>query len=347
MLPPGRPRSASSSTRGAGLEAVGAVAVAQQHVLDGFGQHRVERVEGARQRQVLGGVVLLGGATEQPCREVQAEQGQRLRVRGRELGAEDRAVGQAVAVDLARRQLRHAPGCRGGIRVLELGVALVDVEGAGERAGRVGRGVAQPGQPREQHVDLELRTLGVCLGHDGCCAGRLEEAVEDGRGARRRGWSSPSPSHPPRSPPRRGRPPSTLVPVRISAPAATAARARPSVTAPMPADGDVPVAGPATDEVVEEAHVLAQVLAAQVGEGADRARRSPRSRAPCRPRRSPRAPRLGGGAPRTPTARRPRRGRRRSSSARNGSSTVGKTFSAGAARGRRSRSTRRAPPSAR
>ena len=48
-------------------------------------------------------------------------------------GAEDGRVGQRVAVDLARQQRRHAAGGASRVRGLELRVALVDVERAGER----------------------------------------------------------------------------------------------------------------------------------------------------------------------------------------------------------------------
>jgi hypothetical protein len=51
-----------------------------------------------------------------------------------------------MAVDLARHDVGQRAG--GGLRVgaLELLVALVDVEGAGEGVGRVDGGVAQPRQ---------------------------------------------------------------------------------------------------------------------------------------------------------------------------------------------------------
>ena len=57
---------------------------------------------------------------EEPRRQVQAEEGQRLRVARGELGPEDRAVAERVAVDLARRQVGDAPVARRGIRLLEL-----------------------------------------------------------------------------------------------------------------------------------------------------------------------------------------------------------------------------------
>ena len=59
-------------------------------------------------------------------------------------------------------------------------VALVDVEGAGEGGGGVDRRVAQPGEPGQQHVDLELGALDVGLGVDGVGARGGEQAVEHG-----------------------------------------------------------------------------------------------------------------------------------------------------------------------
>ena len=53
MLPPGSPRSASSSTGVRASRQSAPVGVAQQDVLDRFGQHGVQRVEGPRQGEVL------------------------------------------------------------------------------------------------------------------------------------------------------------------------------------------------------------------------------------------------------------------------------------------------------
>ena len=91
---------------------------------------------------------------------MQREARQRLRAGGLQLGSEDARVGKRVAVDLARHDVgqRARRGLRAG--ALELVVALVDVEGAGEGVGRVDGGVAQPRQAREQQVDLQLRALG-------------------------------------------------------------------------------------------------------------------------------------------------------------------------------------------
>ena len=60
-----------------------------------------------------------------------------------------------------------------------------------------------------------------------------------------------------------------MSPVRISAPAFDRGAGQPVGHRTHAADRDVPVAGAATDEVVEEADVLAQVGPAHLGEGAD------------------------------------------------------------------------------
>ena len=63
-----------------------------------------------------------------------------------QLGAEDRRIGQRVAVELARRQRRDPPGRSLAVGALELGVALVDVKRAGERLLGRERAVAGPRQ---------------------------------------------------------------------------------------------------------------------------------------------------------------------------------------------------------
>jgi hypothetical protein len=68
---------------------------------------------------------------------------------------EDARVGQRVAVDLERDDVGQRPGGRLRVRGVELGGGLVDVQGAGEGHRRV-RARAQPGQPVEHHVDLQL-----------------------------------------------------------------------------------------------------------------------------------------------------------------------------------------------
>ena len=103
MWPPGIPRLASissgpiTSMHAGSSEAVG----------DRLVEHAVERAQDRRRRR---GQRAVGVVAEQPRRHVQAEQRQRLHAGGPQLGAEDRRVGQRVAVDLARRQVRHHAG---------------------------------------------------------------------------------------------------------------------------------------------------------------------------------------------------------------------------------------------
>ena len=132
-----------------------------------------------------------------------------------------------MAVDLARREVGDAPAGRRGIRLLELGVALVDVEGAGEGGRRVDRRVAQAGEPGEQQVDLELRALDVGLGLDGVGARRGEQPVEHGGRAagdeRRDPWPCRGRPLPPAhvTSPVEGSTDCTSAPVMIVAPAET------------------------------------------------------------------------------------------------------------------------------
>ena len=87
---------------------------------------------------------------EQPGGRVQPEQGQGLVAPRGQVRAEDRRVGQRVAVDLGRRRGAAAPPRRpAGTRVAKLLVALGDVEGPGERLARVdARGPAAAGSRR-------------------------------------------------------------------------------------------------------------------------------------------------------------------------------------------------------
>ena len=152
MWPPGI-ASAASISRGPITSMQSRV---EQAVLDRLVQHAVERAPRSRLAvgQRAGRVV-----AEQPGRHVQAEQRQRLRPGRPQVRAEDRRVGQRVAVDLARRQVGHGPGRGLAVGALQLLVALVDVERAGERLlGRHRRDRAA-GQPRQQHVDLDLGAL--------------------------------------------------------------------------------------------------------------------------------------------------------------------------------------------
>src|SRR5690606_34451098 len=85
---------------------------------------------------------------------------QRLVAPGAELRAEDRGVGEGVAVDRAGRDGRQPAGRRLGVGPLELAVVLGDVEGARERLPRVDPG-PEAGESGQQEVDLQLRTLGL------------------------------------------------------------------------------------------------------------------------------------------------------------------------------------------
>ena len=145
-----------------------------------------------------------------------------------------------MAVDLARDEVGHRAGGGDGVRALQLAEALVDVEGPGEGGTGVDPLVAQPRQPGQEHVDLELRALGRRLGLDRPGAGaasswlrtagaRPDSTVAPARAAQALGRRHVT------SPP--GSTETTSAPVSTVAPAATAARASPSVTAPMPPTG--------------------------------------------------------------------------------------------------------------
>ena len=100
----------------------------------GSASTRVERGERALHGHVAGRRV----GVEERGRGVQPEVGQRVRRAGPL--AEDRGVAEAVAVDLAGQRVGHRAAGRGGVRLLELAVVLVEVERAGERDRRVGAG---------------------------------------------------------------------------------------------------------------------------------------------------------------------------------------------------------------
>ena len=114
-------------------------------------------------------------------RHLQPEQRQGLRTLGAQLGAEDRRVGEGVAVDLGRQGVRDAATRRDRVGVVELRHGLVDVEGAGERG--LGRDavVAQSRQSPQEHVDLDLRALGRLRVLRVAGSRSLEQPVEDGR----------------------------------------------------------------------------------------------------------------------------------------------------------------------
>ena len=135
--------------------------------------------------------------------------------------------------------------------------------------------VAQPRQPGQQHVDLQLRALGRRLGVDRRGTGRASSwlrtvgATPDSTVAPARAAQA-LPLPPARqvtSPP--GSTATTSAPVTSSAPGGDRGTGQPVGDGAHAADRHVPVAGPAADEVVEEADVLGQGRPVEVGERAD------------------------------------------------------------------------------
>jgi hypothetical protein len=84
------------------LDARAARGIRGDHALDGLGEHGVERRE-HRGLQALAELVV-AEPLEEPVRHVQPEHREGLGAGCRELGSEDRAVAQGVAVDLARER---------------------------------------------------------------------------------------------------------------------------------------------------------------------------------------------------------------------------------------------------
>lgn len=114
--------------RGLGLDAGLAPLVEGEAVGDRLLQVRVQFGEGRLQQGRTGGVVVGG---EEPGRGVQAEEGEGLIAARGEVGAEDRRVGQRVAVDLGGRGGGQPSRRRVPVGVGELPVPLGDVERAG------------------------------------------------------------------------------------------------------------------------------------------------------------------------------------------------------------------------
>ena len=107
----------------------------------------------------------------------------------RHAGPEDARVGQRVAVDLAR-QRRREPAVTGlvvGGLELRRSVSLTWKVPANASSGAHGA-VAQPRQPRQQHVDLQLRALRPLVR---AAAGRAGGRAPPARSRPRRGRSSP------------------------------------------------------------------------------------------------------------------------------------------------------------
>ena len=65
-----------------------------------------------------------------------------------------------MAVGLAGQRIGQLSGGRSRVGRIQLGPRFVDVERAGKRLLGCDVVVAQPGQPPQHHVDLDLRTLG-------------------------------------------------------------------------------------------------------------------------------------------------------------------------------------------
>ena len=120
----------------------------------------------------------------------------------------------------------------------------------------------------------------------------------------------------------------TSTPVTSSAPRRSAAAASWRAHRAHPADRDVPVAGPATDDVVQEAPVGEQVGAVGGRERADQRVGQHDARGPCRRRARARRARRSAARTGRATPRRRRRGGACASRSRSGSVSVGNTRSA-------------------
>ncbi|CAO0833571.1 hypothetical protein SMICM17S_13273 [Streptomyces microflavus] len=252
--------------RGLGLDAGFAVLVEGQAVGDRLLQVGVEFGEGGLEQGGAGGVVVGG---EEPGRGVQAEEGQGLVAARGEVGAEDRGVGQRVAVDLGRRGGGEPAGRRVPVGVGQLPVPLGDVERTGEGLPGVDGPVPEAREPGEQHVHLELGALG----------GRRWGVTQEG-GERLRGGVDEHAAgghdvfavrcaHGDLGMGAVGLDPGRLVPYADLGARRPGGLGEGVGEGAHAADGDVPVTGSAADHVVEEAPVLEQRGVVGVGEGAD------------------------------------------------------------------------------
>ena len=175
---------------------------------------------------------------EQPRGHVQREAGQRLRAgarAGRRRGCSGRSASGSRPRTAAGAGIRPAGGLPRSAAA-SCGCSLVDVERPGERLARVDRGVAQPRQPRQQHVELELRALRRRLGRRLAQQRGRAPPARRSRARRARARAAARPSGPRRAR-RRCRSPVTSTPQRSSAPARAAAPASAAVSAPMPPTG--------------------------------------------------------------------------------------------------------------
>ena len=235
-------------------------------VRDRLRDHRIEG--GLCRGEQLGARGIRIPSRQQAVRRVESEEGQRLRSRCAQVGPENRRVGERVAVDLRRERTRDAAARGDVVGPVELRHGLVDVEGSAE--GRLGAdgGVVEPGEPAQQHVDLDLGAFGRGV------RGRVPAARADEGGEH--GGSDAAQHEAPAE--RRcvvdrhlavGRDRGDLgagaqvgsgIPCRSFQLRGDAAHA---------AHGHVPVPGSAADHVVEEAAILAEARLVAAGEGAD------------------------------------------------------------------------------
>ena len=236
--------------------------------------YRVDEVLVERGDRALDGQLLARSARRRVVEErggqVQAEVSERL---GPVWNlAENRRVGQRMAVDLTGHPGRDLPG--GGLRVspLKVGVVLAEVQGSGERDARVRAG-RQARQPAEEEVDLQLgadrlRRLVAFL---------AEEAPQDPGGNVGEHEAGTQ-----RLRLRVAADPHVDLGVTLTAPdrgdlgvhgqfrACLGGDGRERVgDRAHPADRHPPLARPVADDVVEEAAVLDERRVVQPGEGAD------------------------------------------------------------------------------
>ena len=176
-----------------------------------------------------------GSPREQPRRHVQPEAGQRLRARLAQLGAEDRGIGERVAVDLARRQLGHPPALGLAVGERELGGGLVDVKRPRERL------VRDPPTGRAAAAAAVSSMLTLSCAPSGGGSGPARPAAAPARRARR--WQSTwrACTDPPSKRTSAATPSVSIevtsTPSWISAPAPYAIPASGSVSAPIPPTG--------------------------------------------------------------------------------------------------------------
>ena len=118
------------------LDALFATSIAGEAGLQRFSKYRAKRA----QRRILRA---LPGASwirrEQARRRLHSEQRQSVVARGPQLRIQDRAVGQGMAIDLARQRIRDLTGKRVRVRGMQSGIALAKMQGAGEAGSALSR----------------------------------------------------------------------------------------------------------------------------------------------------------------------------------------------------------------